>query len=297
MPPREIAQKTICQAGIECIPKEETLLFSRTDPWDWKDTIDVSFATELHGCTGKQDSDEKIQRAAEKILENVKTNDIVCWTDGSAEEGTKNGGAGAIISIPGEDEITIKEASGAICSSFKAEMVAIERALSKILYQLDEEIEFDRTLWLFSDSLSSIITLSQGPGDQTSLIGSLIWEHLQKLANKSVRVNLQWIPGHKNISGNEKADKAAGEASKLPQHEVPIDFQTSKARIKRMLKEEWRKEVEEEKNKKGEKTLYSKITAGLPKRVEGMTRKEEIIIHQLRVAPCSRLPPKIQEAP
>ena len=51
------------------------------------------------------------------------------WTDGSAEAGVLNGGAGAFIEKPDGEEHELRRAAGRICSSFRAEMVALREAL------------------------------------------------------------------------------------------------------------------------------------------------------------------------
>ena len=65
--------------------------------------------TGLEGSIGKLDTDENIKEATNKLMSKVKSTDIVCYTDGSAEGGTKNGGAGAVVQIPGEIEKTVKK--------------------------------------------------------------------------------------------------------------------------------------------------------------------------------------------
>ena len=47
-----------------------------------------------------------------------------------------------------------------------------------------------------------------------------------------------WCPGHCNIDGNERADKCANEGSKLPQESVSHSFNTTKAVIRRHLKDQ-----------------------------------------------------------
>ena len=54
---------------------------------------------------------------------------------------------------------------------------------------------------------------------------------------------MQWIPGHKDIEGNEAADLVAKEAAKLEQENAALDFNTMKAAIKRHFRRIWREAV------------------------------------------------------
>ena len=171
LPPRETAQMTLARAKLDCIPKEKTVIYPTLNPWEWE-AERVTFNTSLDGCMGKNDHITNIQNAAEKLYDSFQEHDIVCFTDGSVVEGKDCGGSGATIKIPElEDKITVKRACGTICSSYRAEMMAIEEALTIITKHIEEsEIEFDRTVWVVADSLSSITTLKQGPGNQLSSI-------------------------------------------------------------------------------------------------------------------------------
>ena len=148
---------------------------------------------------GKSDAAENINNAAQRLLDKISETDIVCYTDGSAHEGTKNGGAGATVEIPGSDKITIKSPCGIICSSYRAEMIAIERALQAVKDNLDCEVEFDRRFWVITDSQSSVITLRHGPGNQFSESDNKIWEHINNISEHGIKIVFQWIPGHRGI--------------------------------------------------------------------------------------------------
>ena len=154
--------------------------------------------------------------------------------------------------------------------------MAIEQTLEAVLLNVDQELEFDRTLWMITDSQSAISSLQQGPGAQLNVIGQNIWSLLQKLSEKRIKAVFQWVPGHRGIPGNEAADKAAGEAGKLDQSEVPIDLDTSKSYLKRYVVDKWRKSL------KSQDLFLNKATAGKPKQLHNMNRADEITIHQLR---------------
>ena len=90
-------------------------------------------------------------------------------------------------------------------------------------------------------------------------------------------IRFQWIPGHRQIEGNEEADAAAGEATKLSQEAIPLDFATVKAAVKRHLDEGDRKE------KSPTTSFHYKVTNNRPKKIPShLSRKEEVLIHQLR---------------
>ena len=278
LPPRETAWLTLCKSQLECIPREPTVIYPSIDSWDWAIT-DVNFSTQLDFCAGKNDAQDNIEIAAQHLYDKFGSLDIICFTDGSCVEGTKNGGGGATITFPEhEEKTTLTRACGMICSSFRAEMMAIEIALQYITDQLDDnEIEFDRSLWMITDSQSSIVTLQQGPGNQQTQIGNNIWCLMYKIKKHGVKINFQWVPGHRDIAGNEEADAAAGLASTLEQGDIPVDYDTIKAALKRHINEEWLRD-EELTN-----TFHYKITNGRPNKLPKMTREEEVITHQLRV--------------
>ena len=74
-------------------------------------------------------------------------------------------------------------------------------------------------------------------GAQTDSLADDVWSNLSALAEQW-EITIQWIPGHKDIKGNEAADKAAKEAASMNQDEAALDFSTMKAAIKKTLSEE-----------------------------------------------------------
>ena len=119
LPPRETAWKNLMVSGIWHAPNEKTMLTTELEPWKWN-TGQVEFRTNLQGIMGKNDAQTSIEEATDNLLKETREHDIVCYTDGSAEDGTKNGGAGGVIYIPGEAELIVHKACGTICSSYRA---------------------------------------------------------------------------------------------------------------------------------------------------------------------------------
>ena len=53
------------------------------------------------------------------------------------------------------------------------------------------------------------------------------------------KVTLQWIPGHSNVAGNERADHLAKEGAKETQPNRPVNQETVKQILRNNTKEEW----------------------------------------------------------
>ena len=54
------------------------------------------------------------------------------YTDGSADQAVKNGGAGVYISYPGGEEDKISLATGLLSTNFKAEALAIQKGADHV---------------------------------------------------------------------------------------------------------------------------------------------------------------------
>lgn len=186
---RKTAWKTLCNTDLEGIPKEEILLTSSAPPWKWQ-YEGVNFFEDLEGCSGKTDTDENLTKAIADLMAKIKDEDVVCYTDGSCEEGTRNGGAGAVVKIPEYPEETLGNPCGVWCSPYRAEMTALDSTLKHVIDKTKEAGTLDDKLrlWIMTDSQSSITALQSGPC-QLNKTADSVWRSLTTLAEAKATVN------------------------------------------------------------------------------------------------------------
>jgi len=283
LPPREMATSLLIKMGLDKIQREDAVRHPTVAPWDWGDlsSTSVNINTELEGCSGRHDTPENKERAFSNILHNVNKEDTIIYSDGSVKEGTEQGGAGILVIWPGGEKERLAVPAGGKCSSYKAEFTAIETALATVEHRMQAvnsalyDSEQKSKIWLFTDSQSALERLQMGPGNQNNKSGDRTWKILIHNQDR-IDVTLQWIPGHSNIEGNEIADEIAKEACDLDQTNVPIGLPTTKAVIKRWVKANWEEEI------KQTDTFYNRTTGGKSRNVPGLSRKDDILIAQLK---------------
>ena len=164
---------------------------------------------------------------------------------------------------------------GTKCSSYIAELKAIDSALTIIDTNITS-IPTNSSVWIFTDSESTIKRLPGGPGAQTTTLADGVWRSLSHVSEQHT-IRIQWIPGHMDIEGNEAADCVAKEATQLEQTDVALDFLTVKAAVKRHISQRWRAMVA------AQTGIYSDACKSKPPATpSNISRKDEITIHQLR---------------
>lgn len=154
-----------------------------------------------------------------------------CWTDGSALDGVKDGGGGALLIYRDGSRIEKRRPAGRHSSSYRAELSAVLAALEKVREDMEDGRRIE-SVRILTDSRSSIQRLAAGPLSQKDQLSARIWETMARIT-PSASIEFQWMPSHCGVDGNERADELANEARREPQEEVSIDYQTAKAKIKR----------------------------------------------------------------
>ena len=121
-------------AGI-ADPTEPTVTH-RAPPWHEVEGVTFYFsvgALPVGAASGTR------KRAAEQHLAALPQCATWIWSDGSAEGGVQDGGAGALVIRPGGEEHLIRAPAGRLCSSFRAEMVALDAALRWLVENADDK--------------------------------------------------------------------------------------------------------------------------------------------------------------
>ena len=234
----------------------------------------------LDTCFNKKDSDPaELLIAAQRTIDKYPEDCIHVYTDGSAFKGTKNAGYGSRMQHPDKTCEEIFDSCGADRSNYEAEAKAIDASLCNISKHFTEGTKAKKDIVVFSDAKSVLQALDSGKFNNvtirelTKTIDCFITEH-------AIKLTLQWIPGHVNVQGNERADTLAKQGASCPQPDVPTSIETAKQTIRANKKEEWMNEWAT-----GEtgRVMFQHMTTPKPKdSINELKRNESVTIFRLR---------------
>ena len=91
---------------------------------------------------------------------------------------------------------------------------------------------------IFTDAMSALQSLGEDPLSKLEL-KSIILDAHDLMETCGVKIILQWIPGHSDTPGNDKADKLAKKGSEKPQPPTKATYRTAKQIVCANIKEEW----------------------------------------------------------
>ena len=265
---REVGLEVWRAAGVTS--PIEPALTRRLPPWS--SPAGVTFRLDIGPGLPLGAGAQKKKEVADNYLAALPQRATWVWTDGSAEGGVTNGGAGALIEFPDGETAELREATGRLCSSYRAEMVALRAALTHLR---EHPAHDEDSVVLCTDSQAALAKLRRGPPGQEAPIGAEIWRLLAGLASADRPFILQWVPSHCGLPGNERADTLAGQASALPQDDVPVDARTVHRAAARVARSHaiahW------------PPGWYRSLMAGrLPPPVRRFERETAVDIHQIR---------------
>ena len=278
---RRTALRVIEEAGLAGFNRESTPVTSLMPPWAIPAVESVQLNPSLGEGVSKKTPETIRLRQAMEALQELPPAEWNIYTDGSAQEAVYNGGAGVFIEAPDNTTTSLMAPAGAMCSSYRAELTALETALEYLAENLPASTEGQRsTVRICTDSKSAIQRLEAGPTSQTCAKSNRVWSMLCDLADRA-QVTIQWVPGHTGVPGNERADVLAGEACSEPQDMVPLDLDTATAAIKRRTRTK-------AKERALSHAMWSVSEGGNKWEPVNKcrTRLEEVIVNQLRTGYC-----------
>jgi ribonuclease HI len=167
------------------------------------------------------------------------THNIICYTDGSMLHGIV--GAGLAIETSESAPAEYSFPMGNQSEVYDAELLGIAAATEHALKHCQTHHLYRRHIHIFTDNQASIQRASHlrpRPGQELAI---RILKATTALRDLQCKTTVQWVPGHTEISGNDRADRLAKTAAQDPNQ--PAHPKTTipylKRRSKAARKSEW----------------------------------------------------------
>ena len=212
-------QRLFSEMDIELGCIAETKL-SEVPPWEL-----VVPSTNYNLRIGKKDTTSPFdfQSAFQNLRSQYQDSEFI-YTDGSKDD--EKVGLGVVT-----PRTTYKERLPNNCSIYTAELRAMFCALKYI------KRSHRNKFVICSDSLSSIQAIEH-LNLENPLVLDIVTQH-HVLYSRGKRIVFCWVPGHVDISGNEKADKAAKAALNLEVSALDIPYTDFKSQVGLFIWRDW----------------------------------------------------------
>lgn len=192
--------------------KLETIHPYPSEPW-----VEPHTTIENIGLT----KDEAMPVVIEQVENETDQGSLVIFTDGSFIP--EMGGGAAMVTETATDSKAFGPAAG--ISNYEMEAMALSIALNHYIDKIETDtVPLNKTVALFSDSQAALHLLNNPPRQAPIQYFSI---HLRELIDHITHqhtIKLFWTPGHKGITLNEKADKAAGAAAETEGDRFVLPF-------------------------------------------------------------------------
>ena len=236
---------------------------------------------ELLEKTDKSTPQPILKLLAYEVIESYPEDIIHAYTDGSAVNAILNGGCGAIIYTPDQDDpVRISRPCGTHCHNYDAEIEAIQKTLNTLGRTFEDGTVEPTDIVIFTDSQSAVEAVENWKSEAARNVEKVVLtsDFISRLYG--VEITLQWIPAHCGVKGNEIADKLAKQGSRMPQEASNTPYYTAKQIAKQKSKEEWHNKWRTDET--GRTLFKYQPTPNIKDNINNLKRKDQCNIYRLR---------------
>ena len=253
--------------------------FSNIQPW-----MEIKSATIkcslLDPSIDKSSLPTTLKTGALETIDSYPQTLIHGYTDGSAFKDTATAGFGVLLRFPDGSDFEISEACGTSCSNYDAEIKGLTTAVELIHQNFELGEKEPTNTVIFTDSKSTLEALENpydNPDSNIDLLGLSIHN---LLTSYNIHLTLQWIPGHSDLEGNDRADKLAKEGAQKEQTDKPTSNNTVKQILRNNSRKEW---LNRWRTGDTGRVMFREMSEPNPKdNINSQTRPNQSAIFQLR---------------
>ena len=178
------------------------------------------------------------------------------------------------------EDISASEKIENDASIFTAEVEAIREAIHCI--NTNPKLKNRNNFVIFSDSKSALDSIENQSSRNPLMIDLL--DSLQKLRKRNINIEFCWVPSHVGIQGNHKADdKAKDGLDKSQTDYFKFPYTDYIPKVKTFICEKWQQRWDYKHLNDRPIKLHDILPVLGPFYMNGLSRKDEVIIHRIRI--------------
>jgi ribonuclease HI len=173
-------------------------------------------------------------------IENLNESNLIIYTDGSKGENENTGASIYCLKTNYYENWNL----GKECENWDGELFAIAKALKFAKHNIQPH---HQKIWIFSDSQACLKRLQKNTNSTGQYLVTNISKNCRDIKNNFLNLEIifEWIPAHKKIPGNEKADLYAKLATNNEQcNEAFTSFSYLKKASRKITLNNWKRKTE-----------------------------------------------------